>query len=231
MKDYLNWQKYNGVKHCVRSDATTNIFEKNIIEARYNWAISRLQKHRFKSVLDVGCGLGYGTNLIFKEGFKALEIDKSKTAIEVCKKRYPFINFIVGYFPQNIKHKYDAIVANEIIEHVPDHKVFIRECFSLLNSNGLLLLSTRNRKYTKNRNPHHIHEFTLEELKSIFPKNKIRALSSHLLRGQRLLLLFMSKASLQRLMLAFSRLPIIHQLPEYSLYFLVEVIKNEKFSI
>lgn len=122
-----------------------------------------------------------------------------------------------------IRHKYDAIVANEIIEHVPDNKVFIRDCFSLLNSEGLLLLST------PNRNPHHIHEFTFEELKSIFPKSKIKAPSSRLLLRQRLLLLFMSKEHLQRIMFTFSRLPIIYQLPQFSRYFLIEVIKNETF--
>ncbi len=44
MDDYLNWQEYNGTRYHERADALSNIFERNIIKARYSWAISRLQK-------------------------------------------------------------------------------------------------------------------------------------------------------------------------------------------
>lgn len=226
MKNCLKWKEYKGVKYHERADAARDVFEKNIIEARYSWAISRLRKHRVTTVLDVGCGLGYGTYFISKAGFRVDGIDKSRIAIEVCRKRYPDINSVIGEFPENIDHKYDAIVANEVIEHVADYKVFITGCFDLLNSNGLLLLTTPNRKYTKNRNPHHVHEFTFEELKELFPRGKIRAFSTRLFKGQKLLSFIMSKDRLQKFGFLLSRLPIISHLPRYGMYFLVEVKKK-----
>jgi 2-polyprenyl-3-methyl-5-hydroxy-6-metoxy-1,4-benzoquinol methylase len=226
MKNYLNWKEYKGSKHHQRANAVTNAFEKNIIEARYNWAISRLRKHRVTTVLDVGCGLGYGTYLISKAGFKVDGIDKSRIAIEVCWKRYPDINSIIGEFPENVNHKYDAIVVNEIIEHVADYEVFITGCFELLNGNGLLLLTTPNRKYTKNRNPHHIHEFTVEELKELFPRSKIRAFSTRLFKGQKLLSFIVSGERVQKFGFLLSRLPIVSRLPQYGMYFLVEAEKK-----
>ena len=102
-EDYLNWKEYKGRKYRERADATTDIFERNIIEARYNWAITRLRKNKVKNVLDIGCGLGYGTNLISKAGFEVEGIDKSSVAVEVARSRYPDTNFIIREFPQNIK--------------------------------------------------------------------------------------------------------------------------------
>ncbi len=225
-EDYLNWKEYKGRKYRERADATTDIFERNIIEARYNWAITRLRKNKVKNVLDIGCGLGYGTNLISKAGFEVEGIDKSSVAVEVARSRYPDTNFIIREFPQNIKN-YDAVIALEVIEHVLDYKSFIADCLSLLKDNGVLLLSTPNSKYTKKDNPHHVRVFNLKELRVLFPMAKIRVLLIRL-RGESLLLLFMSKNRLQQFMFACSRIPIIHQLPQYSRYFLVEVKKRKR---
>ncbi len=224
-REYENWVKVEGSWFCERSDVTDSVIERNIIEARYRWAISRLRKHRIRDVLDVGSGLGYGTSLISKAGFNVEGIDKSETAVEVSRKRYPHIKFMLGGFPAGVNSKYDAIVANEIIEHVTDHEAFISGCFKILKSGGLLLLSTPNRKYTKCRNPHHVREFTLQELKELFPRGKIRAFSSRLIRGHKLLLLFMSKERLQKLVFQCSKLPIIYHMPRYALYSLIEIRK------
>jgi len=222
------WLEVDGEWYCERSDATDSIFEKNIIEARYNWAISRLSKHRdrVRGVLDVGCALGYGTNLIYRAGFEVEGIDKSEIAIEFSRKRYPHIKFITGEFPKRFNRKYDAIVANEVIEHVADYEGFISSCFELLPSGGLLMLTTPNRKYTNCRNPHHVHEFTLQELRKLVPTSKIRAFSSRLVRGQRFLSLFMRKEQVQRFMFLCSKLPVVYQMPQYARYFLVEVAKD-----
>lgn len=50
----------------------------------------------------MGCGLGCGTNVIFKAGFKVEGIDKSKTSIEVSRKRYP-VSRLLPRDPGNIQ--------------------------------------------------------------------------------------------------------------------------------
>lgn len=228
-KDSENWIELNGISFQERSDIITNIYERNIIEARYKWATSRMQKHGIKDVLDLGCGLGYGTELIYKSGFNVEGLDKSEIAVKICSQRYPDINFIHCEFPNcvfTIHHKFDAIIANEVIEHVENYKLFLSSCFDLLKDGGLLLLTTPNRKYTGERNPHHVHEFTSKEIKEILPDSKVRAFSSHLIRGRRLLLFFMNKERLQRFVFFCSRLPPIYYLPKYAYYFLIEVVKK-----
>ncbi len=51
------------------------------MNTRYDWVIKFLKKDNVKSVIDIGCGLGYGTNLIHKSGFKVVGLDKSENAI------------------------------------------------------------------------------------------------------------------------------------------------------
>ena len=43
------------------------------------------------------------------------------------------------------KHKFDVVIALEIVEHVANVPLFIESCCKLLKSNGLLIISTLNR--------------------------------------------------------------------------------------
>lgn len=47
----------------------------------------------------------------------------------------------------NVQERFDAIVAGEIIEHLPRPIDFLSDCYSLLNSGGRLILSTPNPYY------------------------------------------------------------------------------------
>jgi len=226
-QNYLNWKNCDGIRYHERSDAFMGIPDKCNIEERYYWAISRLKKHKIKSVLDVGCGLGYGTNLLFGMGFEVEGVDKSYCAIDVCKKRYPYINFTQSEFPGQALRKYDAIVANEIIEHVTNPEKFIKDCLNLISSGGILLISTPNKRYIEGKNPHHLQEFTVDELKKLMPNFKIRGLTSHLFKGQRIFLKLLSYERMQKLKFLFSRLPIIHGLPQYSHTLVIELEKHE----
>jgi len=79
-------------------------------------------KRQFKKVLDIGCGLGGFTNLLFqRNGGGIIGIDISKTAIEKAKKRYPYIQFTVGnIITDDLKERFDLIVMSEVIWYILD---------------------------------------------------------------------------------------------------------------
>lgn len=178
----LNWKKgKNGMFYQERSDALFQPCEKAIEEARYGWVVNGLKRRGCRTVIDIGCGLGYGTYLISKEGFRVKGIDYSYDAIKIARKRYSFIEFEVADACCYQEGKYDAVVALEILEHLPNPKNALKNWRQMLNKKGFLFISTPNYTITKNRNPHHKKEFTLRELKGMFPKARIRGLNCKIL--------------------------------------------------
>lgn len=68
---------------------------------------------------------------------------------------------------------FNSILAGEVIEHVPDPRAFIRECWRVLEWNGVLALSTPNKKSWLNRITHsyemplHLSLFDIESLRAL----------------------------------------------------------------
>lgn len=68
---------------------------------------------------------------------------------------------------------FNAILAGEVIEHVPDPRAFVRECWRVLDWNGVLALSTPNKKSWLNRLTHsyemplHISLFDTHTLRTL----------------------------------------------------------------
>ena len=138
------------------------------------------QRYRFvrdyiknKNVLDAGCGIGYGSAFLSRNGAKSVTgLDRSKTAISFAKNNYKNLNlkFEVGkvektHFKSN---SFDVIVALEILEHLPNPMDFLKECQRILKPNGSLVVSTPNKTnslITSTFNPFHDHEYFLSEFK------------------------------------------------------------------
>lgn len=125
------------------------------------------------TVLDIACGVGYGSYLLAKKAQKVIGIDISEDAINYAKDRYSRkagnIEFYVGD-ATNIpiaSSKIDVLVSFETIEHLENPDAFLIEARRVLREQGLLILSTPN-KYValkKNvKNPYHISELFIEEI-------------------------------------------------------------------
>lgn len=85
--------------------------------------INNLQKLKTKKVLEVGCGLGYLTNKITKNGFDTLGIDVSETAIKRASKLFPECSYMTADildFALYKTYKPDVIVLAEVVWYVLD---------------------------------------------------------------------------------------------------------------
>ena len=109
-----------------------------------------------RTILDVGCSTGRGGAVI-----KSLLPNVQVIGLDCVPERIASLDrniydFAVCSFGQSIplpNESFDAIVAGEFIEHVPSDLVFSTLCefFRLLRLKGLLLLSTPNPSYVKNK--------------------------------------------------------------------------------
>ncbi len=151
-------------------------FLKGEFLARYKFA-SKFTKD--KEVLDIGTGLGACAHYIALNGAKrVLGIDYSKITIKYAEKHFflPNLEFKVMEasnlsLPAN---SFDVIVAFEIIEHLLPkyHQQFLNSIAQLLRSDGVCLISTRNKLFwSPNRsrpyNPYHTKEFRPKEFANL----------------------------------------------------------------
>jgi SAM-dependent methyltransferase len=140
--------------------------------ARYAFA-ARLARR--KRVLDIACGVGYGSAELARVAASVHGIDISDDAVAEALRRYAASNlhFLAAPaqqlpFPDS---SFDLIVAFEVIEHLEDWPRLLTEARRLLAPGGQLIVSTPNKSfYAETRrlagpNPYHAHEFEFAEFR------------------------------------------------------------------
>jgi SAM-dependent methyltransferase len=134
--------------------------------ARY-WLAARLTGGL--EVLDAGCGMGYGAEMIARAGASRVAgIDLAPEAIAAASERAGEVaEFQVGDVsdPPFEGGSFDVVVCFEVLEHLEDPEPAITALKGVLRQGGLLIASSPNRGVYPPGNPHHLHEFTLEELR------------------------------------------------------------------
>ncbi len=96
-------------------------------------------------VLDVACGTGVITELLFKKSLVDVDaIDLSSEMINIAKNKYlnnDKLHFIhenfLDYLPNK---KYDKLIVYNAYPHFLNVNEFVKKCFELLNRNGVLLI-------------------------------------------------------------------------------------------
>lgn len=118
-------------------------------------------------VLDVGCGVGYGSQWLGKSGARSvLGFDLSAEAIEHARLNYfhPAVAFKVQDATLIERDKgYDLVTCFELIEHVEKQEVVLDLIKSALREDGVLAISTP-RPLDDIRTHFHVHEMSFEEL-------------------------------------------------------------------
>lgn len=116
--------------------------------SRYDFAIKTLQKNQPEKILDLACGVGYGTSMLAEYYSDVIGVDIDLGAIEYAKKYYQRKNnrFICAD-AKNISfnnNEFDAIISFETIEHIDFDLHLIKFFHRILKPSGLLICSTPN---------------------------------------------------------------------------------------
>lgn len=124
-------------------------------------------------VLEIGCGWGRGLELLTKAAKHYTGIDKNKELIAALGAEYPASTFIAANIPplQGLAdNTFDYIVTFQVIEHIQNDDLFIKEAHRVLKPGGKLLLTTVNKTFSLTRNPWHVREYYAPELKALMAK-------------------------------------------------------------
>lgn len=106
-----------------------------------------------KIILDIGCSTGYLGSILEKKGAKVIGIDISQKAIKKAKKVLTDAK-VLDLNSQKLpftSSSIDAVIASEIIEHLFQPLLFLKEAKRVLKTNGIFIVTTPNFLYWGNR--------------------------------------------------------------------------------
>ena len=118
-------------------------------------------------VLEVGSGMGYGVKYLAPEVEEYLAVDKFDSDVAAAYDHVGFRQMSVPPLTGIKKDYYDCVVSFQVIEHIEDDKTFVEEIASVLKPGGKFIVTTPNKPMSITRNPWHVREYTIEELKEL----------------------------------------------------------------
>lgn len=132
---------------------------------------------RFKKVIDLGCGSGYGSAELARKAEQVMGVDVSEEAIREARERYalPNLQFEVASVDRLpfADGSFQLGVCFEVIEHLENYRDLLAEARRVLAPGGQLVISTPNLEfYAESRkkdgpNPFHVHEFRYHEFREV----------------------------------------------------------------
>jgi len=154
-------------------------FDSNLVfqehNARYEFAKGFVKG---RSVLDLGCGIGHGTEMLSGEAKKivGVEIDSMKlnTAhLYFNKKNIDYIIADARFLPFK-ENMFDTVISLEVIEHLIEHDKYLADIKKVLNPNGKAIISTPDKEIIRLEgtvsNVAHVKELTHSEFKALLSR-------------------------------------------------------------
>jgi SAM-dependent methyltransferase len=144
--------------------------------------LEHLVRYRFAArsaagctVLDVGCGTGYGASILAAKARLVVGVDNAPEAIQYAQENYPGGNLRFAVADcRNLPYpdgSFDLAVMFEVIEHIAEQEQCLREIRRILLPDGILILSTpnaaRSTKVIEEPNPYHAKELSEDELREL----------------------------------------------------------------
>lgn len=154
---------------------------------RYAWAARAARPGR---ILDLACGVGYGTHLLRQRNpalASAVGVDVAPDAIAHARRHYAdaatrFVASDALAFAD--AEGFDTVVSLETIEHVESPESVFAKLVSLLRPGGVLVASVPTTP-SVDLNPHHRHDFTPASFRALGARHGLVE-RDHLMQVQKL---------------------------------------------
>jgi glycosyltransferase involved in cell wall biosynthesis len=130
-----------------------------------------------KSILDAGCGEGYGSFYLADYARRVLGVDYDQDVITFANDKYKKANlrFSVSDITKEINlpnEKFDLIVSFQVVEHIANTDIYFKNIKKLLKDDGIFICSTPNRLdaspgSVKPFNKFHINEYLFTDFTAL----------------------------------------------------------------
>lgn len=138
--------------------------------AAYFWAIAFARQKR---VLEVGCGEGYGADILGRDCQSLIALDHSNHTVGETRSRchhehVSFLSADATHLPFQ-SGSFDLCLAFQVIEHIKQVDSFLAEARRVLTGGGQLLITTPNKRlrllpFQRPWNLHHVREYSKRDL-------------------------------------------------------------------
>lgn len=144
-------------------------------ETRWEHPIARSFIPPQSRVLEVGCGGGHFLHSLEGLAERAIGLNFNEQAIAQKHTKSPILAQPLSEYADARAGALDVVCAFQVLEHVPDPHVFLRDALRCLRDGGLLILSTPNadaavfqrREDALDLPPHHIGHFSAHTFERI----------------------------------------------------------------
>ena len=127
-------------------DAAKLAAENETIYGRHEWPLmqrlwARWPPPKGRSIVEIGCGYGALLPLAVRDGYSVAGCDPSADAVAFCRSRG--FNVVQGSVPGSpFQERFDTVIAQHVIEHVPDPRTFVRGLVEAAESGGRVVIVT-----------------------------------------------------------------------------------------
>ena len=130
---------------------------------------------RGRSVLDLCCGSGYGTEIIASSGAEVIGVDRDVATIEMAKATLGHLRGVsfeaadaLAYLRTGERGRFEVIVCFEGLEHLQDLDGALALLREHAEAGSRLVVSVPNSKLLEEDNPFHLTDFGYEEARRAF---------------------------------------------------------------
>lgn len=157
--------------HLAGERTVPGITEENYWFRRHEFAYLELLGYcAERTVLEAGCGEGYGAAMISEVAKRTLAVDYDLETVRHVRGNYrvPVLHANLERLPLRAGST-EVVVHSQVLEHLPDQEGFLADCHRVLAPGGLLAVTTPNRlTFSPGSetplNPYHTRELSPVEL-------------------------------------------------------------------
>lgn len=134
-----------------------------------------LKGGKIKKVLEFGCATGIVSALLSERGYDVLGTDVSTYAVSKARKLHPEVKFLTHDMQKPFPKKdFDLVFAFDVIEHLRNPQLGIKNAYNALKKGGFIVLSTCGDAPGISTDPTHINIKTADEWNNILIKSGFR---------------------------------------------------------
>lgn len=163
------------VLHSTTEITSDVIASDNPIHQRLLYAYVQAAAHYTSGeLLEVGCGVGRGIDLLSEKATTYTAIDKNDEVLAALQLEYPCHTFIKANVPPLSEiedNSFDTVVSFQVIEHIKEDNLFLKELYKVVRPGGKVIITTPNKLKSFTRNPWHVREYRPAEMKTIMEKH------------------------------------------------------------
>jgi SAM-dependent methyltransferase len=175
-----------------------HLIKKNNFTYRKILELSERYINKKTEVLDIGCGAGTICFYLANKVKKITGVDISERAINTCKKSSTVLHiknveFRTMNFPVELPSgRYDLIILSEVIEHIENDDIAIKNIAKLLRRNGIVLITTPSKNaplyrmgllHKFDKSVGHLRRYNMDEIQRICRRNGLKVIYAEKTEG------------------------------------------------